>query len=118
MAETKELAVQSHEGQISVRCTHFGQEAETQEVIAVRPFVTHPARVRISRGRTINLGNYESARVDATVEIPCYREEVVQVYRQLSPMVEGLLDEEVARIAKAHGLSIATDSTPSIEEVL
>ncbi len=38
------------------------------------PFDVHPgenARVRISRGLTINLGNFSSARLDVGLEVPC-----------------------------------------------
>jgi len=48
------------------------------EKLEVRRFTddTHPAWVNVKYGATINLGNYESVRIDAGVTMPCYPEEV------------------------------------------
>lgn len=35
------------------------------------PEGTHPATVRMSLGMTLNLGNYESLRIDCGITIPC-----------------------------------------------
>ena len=46
---------------------------ETAEVVE---FKTKPAAVRRSFGVTLNQGNYESARIDVSVEVPCYLEDL------------------------------------------
>lgn len=46
---------------------------ETGEVVE---FKTKPASVRRSFGVTLNQGNYESARIDVSVEVPCYLEDL------------------------------------------
>lgn len=51
-------------------------EEQDQGPIEVRVFQTIPARVSARLGRTINLGNYESIRLEVGVEYPCYAEEV------------------------------------------
>ena len=51
-------------------------EDEGKEDLEVRKFEVEPAYVSYSVGRTVNLGNYESARVDVRVSIPCYKEEI------------------------------------------
>lgn len=51
-------------------------EDQVQEPIEVRVFQTVPAMVEAKLGRTINLGNYESIRLEVGVSYPCYREEV------------------------------------------
>ena len=44
--------------------------------IEVRPFVTPPVYVRVQYGLTLNLGNYESARVEISYSLPCYPAEI------------------------------------------
>lgn len=111
-------AIQSHEGMITVRTTAFSQESEEQRTIDVRPFITTPATVTVKRGQTINLGNYESARLDVAIQMPCYREEILPVYRTLMAEVDKILAEEVTKLGTAFGIGVQTSATPSIEELL
>lgn len=57
----------------------FGKDSSKQEVteetIAVHTFVTQPAIVGLECGLTMNLGNYESARITVSISVPCYAEE-------------------------------------------
>ena len=46
------------------------------EELEVRKFEVEPAYISVNHGRTANLGNYESARVDVRVSVPCYAEEI------------------------------------------
>lgn len=39
-------------------------------------FVTEPTLLRVGFGVTENLGDFESLRVDISLTIPCYREEL------------------------------------------
>jgi len=55
-------------------------EATEDEFLDVRRFETAPAEVGFSAGLTLNLGNYESARIDVSVKVPCYREELDEAY--------------------------------------
>jgi hypothetical protein len=60
-----------------------GKEGEPQakeEIISIQKFVTEPARVSFALGLTLNLGNYESARIDVGMYVPCYREEAQDAY--------------------------------------
>lgn len=52
-----------------------GLSKSTDELIAVRRFETEPARVTVEMGMTINLGNYEAARISVSLSAPCYFEE-------------------------------------------
>ena len=49
------------------------------------------ARVKVSIGLTVSLGNYEFARVDAGVELPCYVEEVGNAYAEATRIAESEL---------------------------
>ena len=62
-----------------------------------------PPIIKVSRGRTINLGNYESERVDISVEIPSkgiLHSEVETAYEKAINWVEGHLETQVALIEK------------------
>lgn len=50
--------------------------ASGSEVVEVRDFKAKPAVVKRHYGVTLNLGNYESARIEVGVEVPCYMEDV------------------------------------------
>lgn len=92
----------NEEGVIYVRRAAYGVEQEERERIRVPVFRTAPARVRVSGSVTRNLGDYNSARVEVMIEMPCYpvESEVRRVYDWAST----LLDEMVpAELAKATG---------------
>lgn len=78
--------------------TAFGKigapESKT-ETIQVRTFVTEPAKVELGYGLTINIGNYESARVDVKVSVPCYREESDAAYEWARTWAEERVRREV-----------------------
>lgn len=61
-------------------------------------FKTEPARVVVQKGLTMNLGNYESARVTVGFESPCYVEEVREVEQVLNELVEKRIQEEVVEV--------------------
>lgn len=80
-----------------VNASLYGRKNDRIEKIEIQPFVTEPAYVRASAGVTRNLGEYESLRVDVSITVPCYPEEIDQVYTNLTDKVCELLDEEVSR---------------------
>ena len=88
----------AHEIKITVSETKFNQISEEKQLIQVRPFATDPAHICVKLGRTINLGNYESAKIDVSVDIPCYVEECQRVYREVMDFVQERLTEEVAKV--------------------
>jgi hypothetical protein len=69
---------------------------EKREVIKVRAFSTDPARVAVRKGLTLSVapGSYEFARIDVTVEVPCYVEEIKEVYEQVNDYVSERMTEE------------------------
>lgn len=78
------------------------------ETIEVTKFDTEPAVVHVGFGLTLNLGNYESARLDVSIRVPCYKEQVDDAYAAAKKWVEARVHEEVAEIkgggAKGKGL--------------
>jgi len=55
------------------------------------------AKVRYSLGRTINLGNYENAKVEVEVELQCEEDDIDEAYQQVKGIVDSKIEEEVKR---------------------
>lgn len=70
------------------------EEAGDEEILSVHRFVTEPAEVGVTTALTMNLGNYESARVSVSLTMPCYVEEVDKTYEWAQRWVEQRLTEE------------------------
>lgn len=90
-----------HEVKVTVSETKFNQTSEEKQLIQIRPFATDPAHICVKLGRTINLGNYESAKIDVSVDVPCYVEECQRVYKEVMDFVQERLTEEVSKVSKA-----------------
>lgn len=73
------------------------QSSSERKVLSVKKFLSEPAYVRVSAGQTINLGDYESQRVDVSITMPCYPEEVDEVLPFVADKVGVFLEEEVER---------------------
>lgn len=71
---------------------------ERGEDLEVREFVTETAKVTYEAGGTFNLGNYESVRVSVRVELPCYAEEVTEVYEEIKEYVGERLKENIKEV--------------------
>lgn len=87
------------EGFVLVQRVAYGQENETLEKVYVPLFGTQSARVRVSAGATRNLGDYNSARVDVMIELPCYPEEseMRRAYEFASTMLDELVPIELEK---------------------
>lgn len=72
-----------------------GSEEQDEQRILVDTFETTPAEVTAKLGMTINLGNYESLRVDVAVTLPCYKEEISQAQQKAFELVEHELFKKV-----------------------
>ena len=85
----------TEESVLQVTASGIGIAEDKRKVIEVRKFETDPAYVRVSSGVTKNLGNYESLRVDVSLSVPCYTEEMASVQKRVAGLVADMLDEEV-----------------------
>lgn len=108
--EKKDLTM--NEALISVRKTLFNQETTDQEYIRIRPFITDVCRINVELSRTINLGNYESAKVSVGINMPCYVEEAIDVYHRVLSKAEELITVEVKKICKTENV------TADVEELI
>jgi hypothetical protein len=68
--------------------------SESEDVIAVHKFATDPAKVAVDYALTINLGNFESAKIGVSVTVPCYVEEINQAYEFAQAWAEERVSKE------------------------
>lgn len=87
----------------------IGLPVTKDEEIAVRTFVTNPAMVEIGYGLTLNIGNYESARIDVRIALPCYVEETDQAFAFAKKWTEERIQTEVKEIRQ---IAAGTKTTP------
>lgn len=83
------------EGSVSVYATQFGEETEKTERIVVSKFVSEPAYIRVNAGMTHNMGNYESLRLDVSITMPCYPEEIDTMFPKIAEKVNDYLKAEM-----------------------
>jgi hypothetical protein len=103
MAEEKP---QSQDAAVQMTVSHRfrrgnGEEkiiTDKSEQLPMQKFETTPAVVRRSYGMTMNLGNYESARIDVSVDVPCYVEDIHLADEWAANFCEERVKEEVGRV--------------------
>lgn len=78
-----------------------GEETVEEETIAVHEFVTTPAEVEVGVALTLNLGNFESAKLNVNVRVPCYKEELDAAYLFAQSFVESRVSKERDQIRAA-----------------
>lgn len=77
-----------------------GEEENEDKDMEVRRFESEPAYVRANYGLTINLGNYESARCDVSVTLPCYMEEIDAAFVEAWKIAKREIQDQVKSIRK------------------
>lgn len=71
-----------------------GEEEVIEEDLAVHQFITTPAEVEVGVALTMNLGNFESAKLSVSLRLPCYKEEIEDAYTYAQSFVESRIDKE------------------------
>lgn len=93
----------NNEGYIFVKQTAYGQEEEERHTIRVPTFPEGvvPASVTITGSVTKNLGNYNSARVEVSIMLPCLpvEDEVGRVATLLEGWVDEIVGSKISRIS-------------------
>jgi hypothetical protein len=74
------------------------RETSSEELVSVRKFDGEVARIRRGYGLTLNLGNYESARLDVSIEVPCYVDDVAAADEWARQWVEARVVKEVENV--------------------
>ena len=65
-----------------------------EEIISVQRFVTTPAEVEVGYALTLNLGDFESAKLVVHLRVPCYAEEKDEAYEFTQKWVEDRVQKE------------------------
>jgi hypothetical protein len=94
----KQLKLYRKEVKLKVTKTYQGKEEDQENTLVVKTFVTNPATVTVSYGRTVNLGDFEFARIDMRLSLPCYVEEIPSTFSYADNMVKELLSQEVGAL--------------------
>jgi hypothetical protein len=98
-ARSRGAANKVEAGKITVDTSAYGNETVQEEMLEESSFGPgiEPAFVRVSAGKTINLGNFESLRIDVAVTIPCLPSAIDAAYTEASDFVaEKMTAEERA----------------------
>lgn len=76
------------------------RETSSEEVVEIVKFEpdTAIAKVRRGYGLTLNLTNYESARLDVGIEVPCYLQDVDAADEWARQWVEERVIKEVTNV--------------------
>lgn len=80
---------------MTVRRTALGEEEISDEILTVQKFEVEPAYVRVNAGVTKRIGEYESLRVDVSISVPCYKEEIEEIIPAVADIAADKLDDEV-----------------------
>lgn len=74
--------------------------SEDNKKIQIRPFVTDTANVSVKFGVTIPSAKeqYGSYRVDVMISVPCYVEEMLDVFNDTRDLVDRLVGSEIDRM--------------------
>lgn len=95
---------------VTVEVSRLGQVSsskEEAELIEVTPFVTNPAYVSFAAGVTKGTGiKYEFLRLDVRLSMPCYKEELDQVYPQVKEWVDQRMTKEIEEFEAQKGEKI------------
>jgi len=75
-----------------------GGEEVDEQILQIHQFQTEPATVRVNYGLTINLGNFQTARVDVSVQVPCYKEELADAYDWAVAFTQERVNREAEQI--------------------
>ena len=71
-------------------------ESSSEDTVLTREFADNEpiAQVKVGAGLTLNLGNFESLRIDCHVTIPCSRDDLDEAYDTASQFVSDKIQQE------------------------
>jgi hypothetical protein len=99
MTKQKVKEVISTEGCVEVTSTVLGKPQTKRKQIKIRPFVTVTAQVEVHKGAWFPTGDMRGAKLDITVRVPCYIEEIPEIYRSVNALVDKLMEKEYRRLS-------------------
>jgi hypothetical protein len=91
--------VQEGRGATKSRSTKAGGQVEQSEEILLFP--DEPCYVSIRRSKTVNLGNYESERIEVGLSLPCQPEKIDETAAGAKAWVDQQITEISSQITRA-----------------
>lgn len=79
------------------------KNANSEKVLQIRKFVSEPAYVKVSAGLTKNMQDFEFLRIDVSVTLPCYPEEVDAALEEAADKASVFVNDELERWLEAEG---------------
>lgn len=77
------------------------ERTSTTEPVVVETFAGPIANVKLALGRTVNLGNYQFARIDVSVTMPCPAGAEERTYDRALDFVDKRLHAEIVRARRS-----------------
>lgn len=96
-------SIQGKSGLIEVETTVAGVKNKTRRKLKVRPFVTATANVGVSFGHSFEQDDGSWSKIQCSINLPCYKEEVEETFKVTAKLCERLMDEEMDRLGGADG---------------
>lgn len=93
------LGIKKRDGRIWVsKMYKGGKEERSDEKIGISPFVVEPAYVTFSEGVTLNIGNYQSVRIDVGISLPTYVNEIDDAFVVAKQIVNDRINKEIVEV--------------------
>lgn len=90
------MEIKSKEGVIAVTKTHAGKvESSKEDKIKIRPFITDTASVGVKLSRKLPYGE---VGLDVFIFMPCYKEEIREVFKEVKDLASELMIEGFTEI--------------------
>lgn len=86
---------------VSKHFTHKGElidESASEILISVKEFQVEPAMIGVNRGATVNLGDFNSVRVEVIATVPTYMEEIEDAYEYVNNITRKYMETELKEI--------------------
>lgn len=96
-------SVENKGGEIEVITTVAGIKGKKNRKLKVLPFVTSTANVGVSFGHSFEQDDGSWAKIQCSINIPCYKEEVEETFKVTALLCERLMDEEMKRLGGSDG---------------
>lgn len=102
---------------IYTKRTVYGNEVENSEQVRVPVFNCDPARIRVGGAATKNLGDYNSAKVEVSIDLPALPEltEMVRAYQIASDLVDQMVRNELSMATTGTVLEVSAAKMAATE---
>lgn len=91
--------------------TMKGEPITLGEEVEVKLFATNPANVGATARYTRQIGNFESVQIGVDAHVPCYVEEMDDVFAQISDKLKGKLEEFITDLQIQPQVADGSDET-------